>query len=69
MQQDRSCRHPAGNNGSIRPAEIAAADVDRSKTSVKLHAFVPLVTYPDPNSDAVAANAVAAAKWLGANLE
>jgi len=35
---------------------------------VKLHAFVPLVTYPDPSSDAVAANAVAAAKWIGAGL-
>jgi len=35
---------------------------------VKLQAFVPLVTYPDSNSDAVAANAVAAAKWVGADL-
>lgn len=32
------------------------------------HAFVPLVTYPDPSSDAVAANAVSVAKWVGAGL-
>ncbi|MCC2690276.1 MAG: universal stress protein [Rhizobiaceae bacterium] len=31
-------------------------------------AFVPLVTYPDANSDALAANAVAAARWIGADL-
>jgi len=31
-------------------------------------AFVPLVTYPDPNSEAVAEHAVAAAAWLGASL-
>ena len=31
-------------------------------------AFLPLVTYPDPNSEAVAANAVAIAAQLGAEL-
>lgn len=35
---------------------------------MKFQAFVPLVTYPDPNSDAVAANAVAVAALLGAEL-
>ncbi len=35
---------------------------------MKLQAFLPLVTYTDPNSDAVAANAVAVAALLGADL-
>lgn len=35
---------------------------------MKLHAFVPLVTHTDPNSDAVAANAVAVAKLLDADI-
>jgi nucleotide-binding universal stress UspA family protein len=35
---------------------------------MKLQAVLPLVTYPDPNSDKVAANAVAVARQLGANL-
>ncbi len=35
---------------------------------MKLEAFIPLVTYPDANSDAVAANAVGVAKWIGAGL-
>jgi nucleotide-binding universal stress UspA family protein len=35
---------------------------------MKLQAFLPLVTHPDPNSEAVAENAVAAAAWLGAKL-
>jgi nucleotide-binding universal stress UspA family protein len=35
---------------------------------MKQQAFLPLVTYPDSNSDAVAANAVAMAAHLGADL-
>lgn len=35
---------------------------------MKPQAFLPLVTHPDPNSDAIAQNAVAAASWLGATL-
>ena len=35
---------------------------------MKLQAFLPLVTYPDPNSAAIAANAVAVAKHLDADL-
>jgi len=35
---------------------------------MKLQAFLPLVTHPDPNSEAVAENASAAAAWLGAAL-
>src|SRR5262245_18380802 len=35
---------------------------------MKLQALLPLVTYPDFNSDAVAANAVAMAAHLGADL-
>ncbi len=35
---------------------------------MKLQAILPLVTYPDCNSDAVAANAAGMAKWLGADL-
>ena len=35
---------------------------------MKLQAVLPLVTYPDPNSDKVAANAVAVARQLGASL-
>jgi nucleotide-binding universal stress UspA family protein len=34
----------------------------------KLHAFVPLVTYPDPNADAVARNAAAVAAALKAEI-
>ena len=35
---------------------------------MKLQAFLPLVTYADPNSDAIAANAVAVAAKFGADL-
>lgn len=35
---------------------------------MKLQAFLPLITYPDPNSDPVAANATALAAFLGADL-
>ncbi|HEY6631324.1 MAG TPA: universal stress protein [Rhizobiaceae bacterium] len=35
---------------------------------MKLQAFLPLVTHADPNADAIAENAVAAAVWLGATL-
>jgi nucleotide-binding universal stress UspA family protein len=35
---------------------------------MKFQAILPLITYPDANSDAVAENAVAAAKHLGAHL-
>jgi len=35
---------------------------------MRLRAFLPLVTYPDSNSDAVAANATAVAAFLGADL-
>lgn len=35
---------------------------------MKQQALLPLVTYPDANSDAIAANAVAIAKWIGAEL-
>ncbi|BCH25299.1 universal stress protein [Mesorhizobium sp. L-8-3] len=35
---------------------------------MKLKAFLPLVTHPDPNSDAVAAHAVAVARQFGADL-
>jgi nucleotide-binding universal stress UspA family protein len=35
---------------------------------MKMQAILPLVTYPDANSDAVAANAVAIASHLGADL-
>ena len=35
---------------------------------MKLQAFLPLVTHADPNSDAIAENAAAAAAWLGATL-
>ncbi len=35
---------------------------------MKIQAFLPLVTYTDPNSDAVAANAAAVAAQLGADL-
>ena len=35
---------------------------------MKLQAFLPLVTYPDSNSDAIAANATAMAKYLEASL-
>ncbi|RUV74829.1 MAG: universal stress protein [Mesorhizobium sp.] len=36
---------------------------------MKIQAILPLVTYPDANSDAVAANAVAVAAYLGADLQ
>lgn len=36
---------------------------------MKLRTFLPLVTYTDPNSDAVAANAVAVARHLDAALD
>ncbi|TIS89761.1 universal stress protein [Mesorhizobium sp.] len=35
---------------------------------MKLQAFLPLVTYPDSNSDAIASNATAIAAYLGAEL-
>lgn len=35
---------------------------------MKRQALLPLVTYPDPNSEAVAANAAAMAAQLGADL-
>ena len=35
---------------------------------MKLQAFLPLATYPDENSDAIAANASAIAANLGADL-
>ncbi len=35
---------------------------------MKLRALLPLITHPDPNSDAVAAHAVAVARKLGAEL-
>lgn len=35
---------------------------------MKIEAFLPLVTYTDPNADAIAANAVAVAALLGADL-
>jgi nucleotide-binding universal stress UspA family protein len=35
---------------------------------MKFQAFLPLVTHPDPNSVAIADNAVAAAAWLGTTL-
>jgi nucleotide-binding universal stress UspA family protein len=35
---------------------------------MKLQAFLPLVTHADPNSEAIAENAAAAAAWLGATL-
>jgi nucleotide-binding universal stress UspA family protein len=35
---------------------------------MKIQAFLPLVTYPDTNSDAVAANATTVAEHLGADL-
>lgn len=35
---------------------------------MKLQAFLPLVTHPDPNSEAIADNAAAVAVWLGATL-
>ena len=35
---------------------------------MKIEALVPLVTYTDPNSDAIAANAVAVAARLGASI-
>lgn len=35
---------------------------------MKLQAFLPLVTYTDPNADAVAANAAAVAALIGADL-
>jgi nucleotide-binding universal stress UspA family protein len=35
---------------------------------MKLKALLPLITHPDPNSDAVAAHAVAVARQLGADL-
>jgi nucleotide-binding universal stress UspA family protein len=35
---------------------------------MKLQAFLPLVTHPDPNSEAIAENAVAACVWLGVTL-
>lgn len=35
---------------------------------MKLQALLPLVTYTDPNSDAVAANAVAVARQIGASI-
>lgn len=35
---------------------------------MKLQAFLPLVTYPDSNSDAIASNATATAAYLGAEL-
>lgn len=35
---------------------------------MKPQAFLPLVTHADPNSDAIAENAAAAAAWLGATL-
>lgn len=35
---------------------------------MKIEAFLPLVTYTDPNADAIAANAVAVAAHLGADL-
>ena len=35
---------------------------------MKLQAFLPLITYPDANSDRVAANATALAAFLGADL-
>lgn len=35
---------------------------------MKTRAFLPLVTYPEPNADAVAAHAAALARWVGADL-
>jgi nucleotide-binding universal stress UspA family protein len=35
---------------------------------MKLQAFLPLITYPEANSDSVAANATAMAAWLDADL-
>lgn len=35
---------------------------------MKPQAFLPLVTHPDPNSEAIAENAAAAAAWLDATL-
>ena len=35
---------------------------------MKLDAFLPLITYPEPMGDAVAANAVAVAVAIGAEL-
>jgi nucleotide-binding universal stress UspA family protein len=46
----------------------AVACCPKEQPPVKRHAFVPLVTYPDANSDAIATNTVAAAKWIGAGL-
>lgn len=37
-------------------------------STIKLQAYLPLVTYPEANSDAVAANATALAAYLGADL-
>lgn len=53
----------------MRMVEAARASrPDSLETMMKLQAFVPLVTYPDPNSEAIAENAVAVAAWLGATL-
>ena len=35
---------------------------------MKIQAILPFVTYPDANTDAAAANAVAVAAYLGADL-
>lgn len=35
---------------------------------MQLQAFIPLVTYPEPNSDAIAANAIAVAAQIGASI-
>jgi nucleotide-binding universal stress UspA family protein len=42
--------------------------MQRVPSRVKTQAILPIVTYPDANSDAVAANAVAVAAHLGADL-
>lgn len=47
---------------------MPAAAMIQGDVAVKLQAFVPLVTYPEANSDAIAAHAAAFAARIGAGL-
>jgi nucleotide-binding universal stress UspA family protein len=48
--------------------ETAPQSSAEEKIAVKLQAFVPLVTYPEANSEAIAVHAVAVAAGIGADI-
>src|SRR5690606_25394443 len=57
-----------GINGARRSPLHLMTPARQGRSAVKIEAFIPLVTYLNPNSDAVAANVVAMAGHLGATL-